>query len=499
MKKTVLRIKAVLFALIMLVSGVSSIPAEVYAYNNDTSGGVVPVVFYVKDAAYYITDGVNWNKIADYGDYGESWLSAGSGFFVGSEKESPQYLVTNCHVIDDYVAHGEGDSFYILTGMYYGEYPVYLVAMKAELRVYYSETDYDIAYVECYGDSEKVDLAVLRLKKPTTKRHALEIYVPTDDMVGDTVYTVGFPGNADNVFTGASKWGLEDVTVHKGVINKFVVNEGKGVERIAIDATIQHGNSGGPLVTEEGYVVGVNTNLESNVLYGTQVEVDYYAINSSEVVKFLDKNAIPFTLAGSSKGLGGLPLWAIIAIAGGVIVIAVVVAIIIIVTSKSKRKNPAAPAVQSPYAPGAPAAPYAPGNPNAQYAPQAPYAGAPQMNPYGAPQQPQNAPRRAMLRSLSVQHNGMTLAVKDTPILIGRDPSTCKVVYAEGTVGVSGRHCQVQFDSATGDFIVTDLRSTYGTFLMDGQKLNANIPYRMKAGESFYVGDKQNVLRVELG
>jgi len=93
----------------------------------------------------------------------------------------------------------------------------------------------------------------------------------------------------------------------------------------------------------------------------------------------------------------------------------------------------------------------------------------------------------------------MTLVVGSNPVLVGRDPATCKVVYAEGTVGVSGRHCQVQYDAATGDFIVTDLRSTYGTFLMNGQKLNANVPYRMKAGESFYVGDKQNVLRVELG
>ena len=56
----------------------------------------------------------------------------------------------------------------------------------------------------------------------------------------------------------------------------------------------------------------------------------------------------------------------------------------------------------------------------------------------------------------------------------------------------------VSFDPATKDFLVTDLRSSYGTFLTNGTRLNPNVPYRMKSGESFYVGDKSNVIRVEL-
>ena len=107
--------------------------------------------------------------------------------------------------------------------------------------------------------------------------------------------------------------------------------------------------------------------------------------------------------------------------------------------------------------------------------------------------------KKAMLRSMSVQHNGMTFAVHATPIMIGRDPATCKVVFKEGTEGVSGRHCSVSFDESSGDFVLTDLRSTYGTYLMNGQKLNANVPYHLKAGDGFYAGDKANAFRVELG
>ena len=34
---------------------------------------------------------------------------------------------------------------------------------------------------------------------------------------------------------------------------------------------------------------------------------------------------------------------------------------------------------------------------------------------------------------------------------------------------------------------------------MNGQRLTPNVPYRLRAGDSFYVGDPANVLRVELG
>ena len=34
---------------------------------------------------------------------------------------------------------------------------------------------------------------------------------------------------------------------------------------------------------------------------------------------------------------------------------------------------------------------------------------------------------------------------------------------------------------------------------VNGQKLNANVPYHLKAGDGFYAGDKANAFRVELG
>lgn len=99
---------------------------------------------------------------------------------------------------------------------------------------------------------------------------------------------------------------------------------------------------------------------------------------------------------------------------------------------------------------------------------------------------------------MSTQHGGMSYPVGTMPILIGRDASHCTITYREGTPGVSGRHCSVSWNPGTEEFLITDLRSTYGTFLANGQKLEPNVPYHCRSGESFYVGENMNMLRVEV-
>ena len=46
--------------------------------------------------------------------------------------------------------------------------------------------------------------------------------------------------------------------------------------------------------------------------------------------------------------------------------------------------------------------------------------------------------------------------------------------------------------------ILKDMGSTYGTFLDSGMKLDPSKVYRLKPGESFYLGERTNTIKLEV-
>ena len=291
MRKGWIRGKCVLLAMLLALLGTGIFGLDAEATGTGATGarqGTVYVEFYLKGAYYGATNGEQIKQLSEAIDGG---YSSGSGFFVGNPGEDPMYIVTNFTVVDAYVETGDGNRGYINTGRAWtdsngNQYPVYLFFSSSEMRIYYDDDNYDVAYMSSEGGNvDRVDLAVLKLRNATKERKALAIQVPTQDMVGDTVYSIGYPGNADNELMSASRHGLNDMTMRDGIISKIGANA-QGIERIQMTAVIQHGNSGGPLVTEDGVVVGVNTN---GIMKGGDMEVDYYAISASELVTFLDR------------------------------------------------------------------------------------------------------------------------------------------------------------------------------------------------------------------
>ena len=67
-----------------------------------------------------------------------------------------------------------------------------------------------------------------------------------------------------------------------------------------------------------------------------------------------------------------------------------------------------------------------------------------------------------------------------------------------GTPGVSGKHCTLSYDGLLEQFTLTDIGSSFGTYLGNGTKLTPNVPVKLNAGDSFYVGDKANVITLEV-
>lgn len=101
--------KKIVPAVIAVGMSAAAMTATAGAFDNSVREGVVPVVFYLKDArlVYLSTDGaVTKGNTVD-----EVEWSGGSGFFVGNTGEDPQYVVTNYHVVEDYIATNEGEQY----------------------------------------------------------------------------------------------------------------------------------------------------------------------------------------------------------------------------------------------------------------------------------------------------------------------------------------------------------------------------------------------------
>lgn len=136
---------------------------------------------------------------------GEERYSQGSGFFI-----APGIGITNYHVLD-----GSRKGY---------------VAINEEI--------YEITEILASSHTENLDYVIFK----TTYRSndVLDISKRKPD-VGEDVFAIGSPKGLSNSLT-------------KGTVSGFRKNQ-----RIQIDATIDHGSSGGPLFNLQGEVVGITT------------------------------------------------------------------------------------------------------------------------------------------------------------------------------------------------------------------------------------------------
>lgn len=105
----------------------------------------------------------------------------------------------------------------------------------------------------------------------------------------EKVYAWGYPG----MLVDAIKWdGLPEVVSTSGEIN--VIRNGES-NLIVHSAKISQGNSGGPLINENGCVVGINTLLlqDNSGQYSGQYYVSYA---SADIISFLDSYRIKYSV-----------------------------------------------------------------------------------------------------------------------------------------------------------------------------------------------------------
>ncbi|MEN6339023.1 MAG: trypsin-like peptidase domain-containing protein [Clostridiaceae bacterium] len=389
---------------------------------------------------------------------GEPSGQMGTGFFVGEEGEPVEYILTNAHVVT-----------------VYDEYTGEVLGYADEVEVVFDDYDEDSTMTAKVLKifTNGVDLAVLRLEAPTTLRQPLKLLNAESVDIMDEVYTLGFPGIADDT-SGIVSSNVEDVTITSGSITKESFLEGD-VKYLQIDAAISSGNSGGPLVDASGNVIGINTQVAdpdagTGLGYALYIDyaMDYFDTMGYPYTKATDGGEVPVTSdelpAPEPEPVpdAGLAWYVIAAI--GVAAAAIVILTVLLLTKNKKKQQ----------------ADYVAPNPQPQPTPQ----------PSSAPIKGRQITNIGQASSLG----GKSFAVQGK-VIIGRDPAKCQVVFPAKTPGISSAHCAVQ-EIAQG-VVVTDLGSSYGTFLDNGTKLEPNKPYTVPVGEAFYLASKDNGFRVK--
>jgi hypothetical protein len=365
-------------------------------------------------------DGVMWINSTVQDTDGNSVTSTGTGWAIGKPGDPVQYIVTNAHVVEyAHVLPKEDPS-----------------AFSGEVLGVFSaaENDFMTLQVVYFSPPDEKDIAILRLPVETDKRTALSLRPSEGVSVGETVYALGYP-SVSSELQSYTKYDQSDITVTKGIVSKRSFVTGVGYESFQMDTYINSGNSGGPLVDENGFVVGINTLGAVDPDSSQKTDMNF-AIITDELIKILDSEGIPYALKGSSSWLlfVFIPL-ALIALAGAAYL--------------HFGKEPGSAPVPS--------------------------------------KREASSNKRPVLRGVAGQYAGEVFAIGN-PLTLGRDAARCNIVFDPNTPGVSSNHCTIRYNN-NGSFILTDNGSSYGTFLANGKKLSALAPETLYAGDSFYLAD----------
>lgn len=390
-----------------------------------------------------------------------SYVQQGSGFFVGKEGEPVEYIITNAHVVT--ITDDQGNVL---------GYPDQVFVVFDDFN---SDSTVKANVLQVFENG--VDLAILRLEAPTTLRKQLPLRSTKEVGIMDLIYALGFPAIADDS-SGYAPSKMEDVTITEGKVTKELYQDGE-TNYLQIDAAISSGNSGGPLVDENGAVVGINTSGRDpghGTGFGYALYIDY-------AMDYFNTMGYPYTTVPSGEttpGAGGetnntsvvaggttpttpvpepTPWYVYLAIA--IVVAAAAVFVYQLLERKKKQAMPA----ESGYT-----------------------------VPVGKPTESIRSGRQITSIGQTNVLSGKTYPLRGKTT-IGRDPASCQIVFPPKTPGISGKHCMVQ--ELTQGLVVTDLGSTYGTFLENGTKLEPNKPYTILAGEAFFLASKDNGFRVK--
>lgn len=412
---------------------------------------------------------VNWNN----------YSVTGSGFGVGRAGKETDIFITNSHVVTNDSGKISNQVYILLdneavTDNGYGNY-----VCDEDHMVKCEVLGHPVNYP---------DLAILRAKHKIEGRVALPLWSSDNVKPLDPVVALGFPGAADelngNKFLYADK---DSVNITDGKINRITEVSSAGDTRCIVhNCEINHGNSGGPLVTMDGAVVGINT-------YGIRMEDEGLTstFNSSVCIDYameeLDKLDIDYDVYSPSKGEdsskneksekdrqeenkdkeesedddhSGTFVFVLGIMVLGIIAVGVAI---------YKLKNKPRPEVTYDKPPKKMEDRHNQVNRQEEI----------KRKPASPP--PERRKRKFRLQGVQGVYAGKRFALEDR-VIMGVDSSQCNLVYPRGHAGISRRHLELIIQGE--QVYLQDLGSTYGTYYK-GRKLEPYKWIKLNTGDLF--------------
>lgn len=396
-----------------------------------------------------------------YNDYNLGYAT-GSAFVVGMEADGSLMLVTNRHCVDSVFADGAGFVKEMADAGVIFDDIIYIVNDDANHMV----------LAEVVATSNRTDLALLRVKSLQNRSCFLKIWSGDPSaLIQDTVYTAGFPGASDVIKSEQAqnelRSDIDSVTFADGKVARIIEADQTDVgEVIQHTALTNHGNSGGPLLDEDGNVVGVNT-------WGVDdADQTNWSISNRELISFLKECGVVWQ--------EGIRVYktdpAIIAIT-----IAVLLAATLLFAAIRQRKvnqeqgrrieeilRKRMTQVTS-------------------FLEQKKLHSSKENVDTGKKDASSSAKIGRILRCDQGVLAGSQYKLKDK-IVIGRDPSQCDLVFPKEILGVSRVHCTISCSEK--GVTVRDENSTHGTF-MDGKRIDTGVDIPFHRGHKLGIGSAE--------
>lgn len=222
-------------------------------------------------------------------------ISMGLSSYIFSQEPTKMYdeVVITCGIVTDASENGIGSGFFVNGSTFITNRHVIKFLNKGKLVIRKKNGD-QLSVKRTIKEYSNSDIAILETE---TDGNAFLKLSPVEEIkTGEKVYAIGNPVSSDNK--------VYDFNFTEGIINNITFEELNfpdfriSANVIVHSASLNPGNSGGPLLNSKGEVIGINAFVKSgranNILF---------AIHLSELIKALDENNISYEIrkAGSKE------------------------------------------------------------------------------------------------------------------------------------------------------------------------------------------------------